>query len=307
MPDITASMVKELRQKTGAGMMDCKNALSEARGDIEAAIDCLRKAGLAAAEKKSGRTAVEGLVSVSTNGNRGAIVEINAETDFVARNQQFQEFAAATANICLETGEDVDNLKAASLAEGKTVEEVLTNLVSTIGENMELRRADFLSVPNGIVSSYVHNAVVPGSGKIGVLLGMQSDGDAGTLEALGKKISMHVAAAAPLYCTIDDVDAHALKREKEVLTGQARQSGKPDDIVEKMVEGRLRKYFDEVVLEEQQYVIDGETKVKKVLKDAEEEVGASVKITGFIRYVLGDGIERKEEDFASEVAAAAQG
>ena len=307
MSDITASMVKELRGKTGAGMMDCKNALMEVGGDLEAAIDWLRKSGLAAAEKKSGRTAAEGLVTVLTNGAQGAIVEINAETDFVARNQHFQEFSASIAKICLEIGGDIDSLKSSPFADGKTVEEALTNLVATIGENMALRRADCLTVPDGIVSSYVHNSVVPGSGKIGVLLGLQSTGDLSKLKGLGKQIAMHVAAAAPLYCRVDDVDPHALRREKEVLTEQARQSGKPDNIVKKMVEGRLQKFFEEVVLEEQLYVIDGENKVKKVLEKSEEEVGAPIKITGFVRYVLGDGIERKEEDFASEVAATARG
>jgi len=307
MADITASMVKELREKTGAGMMDCKKALSEVDGDMEVAVDWLRKAGLAAAAKKAGRTAAEGLVSVATDGNKGAVVEVNAETDFVGRNEQFQAFVSRMAEITLEAGDDIEALKAAPFDGGVTVEDTLTNLVATIGENMGLRRAAALSVGNGVVSSYVHNATAPGLGKIGVLVALESEGDAEKLDAFGKQLAMHVAAAAPQWCSVSEVDADALERERQVLMDQARQSGKPDNIVEKMVEGRLRKYYEEVVLEEQEFVIDGESKIKKVLENAAGDVGAPVQLAGFARFVLGEGIERDEADFAAEVAAAAQG
>lgn len=304
MADITASMVKELRESTGAGMMDCKKALGEVDGDMEAAIDWLRKSGLAAAAKKAGRTAAEGLVAVVAEGSGGAMVEVNAETDFVARNDQFQAFVSNVAGVALEVGGDVDAIAKAPINGGDNVADTLTNLVATIGENMSLRRAVRLSVDNGVVASYVHNAVSPGLGKIGVLVALESTGDRDALSALGRQLAMHVAAAAPQWATIEEIDPAVLDRERQVLSDQAKESGKPENIIEKMVEGRIRKYYEEVVLLEQEYVIDGESKIKKVLEDAASEVGAPVALAGFARFALGEGIEREENDFAAEVAAA---
>lgn len=304
MAEITASLVKELRDKTGAGMMDCKRALSETQGDLEAAVDWLRKKGLAAAAKKAGRVAAEGLVGVVAEGGKGVAVEVNAETDFVARNDQFQAFVRSVAQLSLAKGGDVEALKDAPYpGTDKTVGEQLTALIATIGENMSLRRAAALSVPQGVVASYVHNATVPGLGKIGVLVALESAGDAGKLAELGKQLAMHVAAANPQYLTVDAVDTSALDRERDVLREQARASGKPENIIDKMVEGRLRKFYEEVVLLEQIYVIDGESRVAKVVEAAAKEIGAPVKLAGFVRYALGEGIEKEQKDFAAEVAA----
>ncbi|HYG88258.1 MAG TPA: translation elongation factor Ts [Azospirillum sp.] len=306
MAEITAALVKELREKTGAGMMDCKKALGETNGDLEGAVDWLRKKGLAAAAKKSGRVAAEGLVAVATFGTAGAVVEVNAETDFVARNDKFQAFAAKTAEIALGTSGDVEALKTAAYpGASHTVQDELTGLIATIGENMNLRRAAKLSVSAGVVTSYIHTAIAPGLGKIGVLVALESTGDAAKLTELGKQIAMHVAAARPEALDIADVDASALEREKNVLADQARASGKPEAIIEKMVEGRLRKYYEEVCLLEQTYVIDGETKIRKVVEAASKDVGAPIKLTGFVRFALGEGIEKAQSDFAAEVAAAA--
>jgi len=306
MAEITAALVKELREKTGAGMMDCKKALAETNGDLEGAVDWLRKKGLAAAAKKSGRVAAEGLVAVATAGNVGAVVEVNAETDFVARNDKFQSFAAKTAEIALGTAAEVDVLKQAAYpGTSHGVQEELTSLIATIGENMNLRRVAKLSVSAGVVSSYIHTAIAPGLGKIGVLVALESTGDAAKLAELGKQIAMHVAAARPEALDVADVDTSALEREKNVLADQARASGKPESIIEKMVEGRLRKYYEEVCLLEQTYVIDGETKIRKVVEAAAKDIGAPVKLTGFVRYALGEGIEKAASDFAAEVAAAA--
>ena len=300
MADVTAALVKELREKTGAGMMDCKRALSETDANLEAAVDWLRKKGLAAAAKKSGRVAAEGLVGVATMVNKGAIVEVNAETDFVARNETFQAFVQTVAKLALEIGEDVEALKAAAFpGSGRTVADELTHMVATIGENMTIRRARVLTVTSGVVASYVHQALKPGLGKIGVLAAMESASELDGLELLGRQIGMHVAATQPLALDIDGVDTAALEREKAVLTEQARASGKPEDIIEKMVLGRIRKYYEEVVLLEQIWVHDGESRVKVVAKKA----GATV--TGFVRYALGEGIEKQSGDFAAEVAAAA--
>jgi len=305
MAEITASLVKELRDKTGAGMMDCKKALAETNGDLEGAVDWLRKKGLAAAAKKSGRVAAEGLVAVATSGTAGAVVEVNAETDFVARNDKFQGFAAKAAEIALTTG-DVEGLKAAAYpGTSHTVQDELTSLIATIGENMNLRRATKLQVSAGVVASYIHTAIAPGLGKIGVLVALESTGDVAKLTELGKQIAMHVAAARPDALDVADVDVSALEREKNVLADQARASGKPENIIEKMVEGRLRKYYEEVCLLEQTYVIDGETKVRAVVEKVAKELGTPVKLTGFVRYALGEGIEKAESDFAAEVAAAA--
>lgn len=305
MAEITAAAVKELREKTGAGMMDCKKALAENGGEMEAAVDWLRTKGLAAAAKKAGRVASEGLVAVVEAGTRGAVVEVNAETDFVARNAAFQEFTKDVAALALETGSDIAALAAAAYpgAGGKSVADKLTENIATIGENMSLRRAAVLSVGQGVVASYMHSALLPGLGKIGVLVALESTGDKEKLAALGKQIAMHVAAARPEFLSIADVDGASLEREKAVLTEQARESGKPEAIIEKMVEGRIRKYYEEVVLLEQVYVIDGETKIRAVVEKAAKDVGAPVTLAGFARFALGEGIEKKEEDFAAEVAA----
>ncbi|NMM44037.1 elongation factor Ts [Rhodospirillaceae bacterium KN72] len=308
MSQISASMVKDLREQTGAGMMDCKKALAETAGDMEAAVDWLRTKGLAAAAKKAGRVASDGLVAVVTEGTKGAVVEINAETDFVARNETFQGFVGEVAKIALANDGDAAKTLAAGYPEtGRTVEEQLTHNIATIGENMSFRRSIALSVTDGVVAGYVHSATAPGLGKIGVLVALESTGDKAKLEALGKQIAMHVAAARPEALTVDDVDASNLERERVVLIEQARESGKPDNIIEKMVEGRIRKYYEEVVLLEQVYVVDGENKVKKVVENAAADVGAPVSLTGFVRFELGEGIEKKEEDFAAEVAAAMKG
>jgi elongation factor Ts len=308
MAEITASLVKDLREKTGAGMMDCKKALNETQGDLEGAVDWLRKKGLAAAAKKSGRIAAEGLVAVATAGTKGAVVEVNAETDFVARNDKFQAFAAKSAELALATGGDVEALKAATYpGTSHTAQDELTSLIATVGENMNLRRAVTLSVSAGVVVSYVHSAIAPGLGKIGVLVALESTGDAGKLADLGKQIAMHIAAARPDALDIADVDSSSLERERNVLAEQARASGKPENIIEKMVEGRVRKYYEEVCLLEQTYVIDGETKVRKVVENAAKDIGAPVKVTAFTRFALGEGIEKAQSDFAAEVAAAAGG
>jgi elongation factor Ts len=302
MAEITAAAVKELREKSGAGMMDCKTALTENDGDLEAAVDWLRKKGLSAAEKKAGRAAAEGLVGMAVDSTTGALVEVNAETDFVARNEIFQNFVSKVTALALTHGDDEAGLKAASVDGGVSVEESVVDLVATIGENIGFRRSTGLSVENGVVSGYVHNQVAPGLGKIGVLVALESTGDAAKLDELGRQLAMHVAAAQPQFLDIASVDASALDREREVLSEQARASGKPEEIVEKMVEGRLRKFYEEVVFSEQTYVIDGETKISKVVEAAAKEVGAPVTLAGFVRFTLGEGIERREEDFADEVA-----
>lgn len=307
MAEITAGLIKDLREKTGAGMMDCKKALGETNGDIEAAIDWLRKKGLSTAAKKSGRVAAEGLVAVAGEGAKAIALEVNAETDFVARNDKFQSFVVEAAKVALASGaKDIEALKAASYTgTGRNVQEELTQLIATVGENMNLRRMVALSVSQGVVASYVHNAVAPNLGMIGVLVALESAAPTDKLMALGKQIAMHVAAARPDALTIADVDSSALEREKNVLADQARASGKPEAIIEKMVEGRLRKYYEEVVLLEQVYVVDGETKIKDVLEKAGKELGAPVKLTGFVRYQLGEGIEKAQSDFAAEVASMA--
>ncbi len=300
MADVTAALVKELREKTGAGMMDCKRALTETGADLEVAVDWLRKKGLAAAAKKSGRVAAEGLVGVATMPNRGAIVEVNAETDFVARNETFQAYVETLAKLALDVGEDVEALKATRFpGSERTVAEELTHMVATIGENMNIRRVRVLHVGSGVVASYVHQALKPGLGKIGVLVAVEGASELGSLELLGRQTGMHVAATQPLALDIDGVDTAALEREKAVLTEQARASGKPEEIIEKMVVGRIRKYYEEVVLLEQVWVHDGESRVKAVAKKS------GAKITGFVRYALGEGIEKQTGDFAAEVAAAA--
>jgi elongation factor Ts len=304
MAEITAALVKELREKTSAGMMDCKKALTETAGDLEGAVDWLRKKGLAAAAKKAGRTAAEGLIGVATELTRGAIVEVNSETDFVARNEQFQGFVRQVATLSLDAGGDVDKLNAMDYpGTGRTAADELNHLISVIGENLAVRRTGTCSVESGVVGSYVHNQVAPGLGKIGALVALESAGDPEKLTELGKQLAMHVSWAAPQAIDKEGVDASALERERKVLEDQARASGKPEEIVQKMVEGRLGKYFEEVCLLEQTFVIDGETKVRKVLDQASSEMGAAVAVTAFLRYQVGEGIERATSDFAAEVAA----
>jgi elongation factor Ts len=303
MAEITAALVKELREKTGAGMMDCKKALGETGGDIEGAVDWLRKKGLSAAAKKAGRVAAEGLVGVAAEGKAGAVVEVNSETDFVARNESFQGFVRAVTALAL-AGDDVEKLKAAQApGTGRTVADQLTHLVATIGENMNLRRARRLTVEQGVVVSYVHNQIAPGLGKIGVLVALESAADPAKLAAAGRPIALHVAAANPLFLDVASVDPAALEREKDVLREQARASGKPENIIDKMVEGRLRKYYEEAVLLEQVSVIDQETRIAKLVERIGKEVGAPVALKGFARFALGEGIDKKETDFAAEVAA----
>ena len=300
MAEITAALVKDLREKTGAGMMDCKRALSENGGDLETAIDWLRKKGLAAAAKKSGRVAAEGLVGVASAPGRAALVEVNAETDFVARNETFQAFVEAVAKIALDQGQDLEAIKAAPFpGTGRTVADELTHLVATIGENMNIRRAVVLNVEQGAVATYVHSALRPGLGKIGVLAAVEGPGEIATLEALGRQVGMHVAASRPESLDITGVDPAALEREKAVLSEQARASGKPEAIIEKMVEGRIRKYYEDVVLLEQVWVHDGESRVKAVVQKA------GARLVGFARFQLGEGIEKQSGDFAAEVAAVA--
>lgn len=305
MAEITAALVKELREKTGAGMMDCKKALGQSGGDLEAAVDWLRKSGLAAAAKKAGRVASEGLIGVSTQGPSGAVVEVNAETDFVARNETFQDFVATTAKLAIAAGGDAEALKGAAFPGAqRSVGEQLTHLVATIGENMTLRRSAALKVKAGVVASYVHLAVKPGLGKIGVLVALESTAEPAKIEVLGKQLAMHVAAANPQAVGRADVNAAALARERNILAEQARASGKPENIIDKMVEGRLRKYYEEVCLLEQVYVVDQESKVSAVLEKASKELGAPIQVAGFVRFALGEGIEKEGKDFASEVAAA---
>ncbi len=304
---ITAAMVKELRDKTGAGMMDSKKALSENDGDMEAAIDWLRAKGIAKADKKAGRTAAEGLVGVAVSGTSGAAVEVNSETDFVARNADFQKMVAEIATVAngvSGSGSDViAEVNSATLpSAGKSVEEHIKDAVGTIGENMNARRAARLSVNNGIVASYVHNAEAPNMGKIGVLVALESTGDAEKLGEFGRKIAMHVAANAPASLDVDDLDPALVEREKSVLTEQARESGKPDNVIEKMIVGRMNKFYQEVCLMKQAFVMDPDITVEKAVENAAGDVGAPVKLAAYIRLAVGEGIEKEEEDFAAEVA-----
>ena len=305
MAEITAASVKELRERTGAGMMDCKKALAENNGEMEPSIDWLRAKGLAAAAKKAGRTAAEGLVGVAVEGTRGAVVEVNSETDFVAKNEQFQEFVGNVARLALQHGTDVEALGAAQYPGAGSVAEKLTDNIATIGENQSLRRAAVLEVSEGVVVPYVHNAVVPGMGKIGVLVALESAAPAETLTALGKQIAMHVAAAHPMALTADELPADLVERERAIAMEKARESGKPQNIVEKMVEGGLAKFRKEHALLTQLFVIDGKTPVAEVVAAAAKDAASGIALTGFVRFQLGEGIEKKESDFAAEVAAAA--
>jgi elongation factor Ts len=305
MAEITAASVKELRERTGAGMMDCKKALAENNGEMEASIDWLRAKGLAAAAKKAGRTAAEGLVGVAVEGARGAVVEVNSETDFVAKNEQFQQFVGNVAKLALQHGSDVETLGAAQYPGGGSVAEKLTDNIATIGENQSLRRVALLEVAEGVVVPYVHNAVVPGMGKIGVLVALESAASAEALTALGKQIAMHVAAAHPMALTAEELPADLVERERGIAMEKARESGKPQNIVEKMVEGGLAKFRKEHALLTQLFVIDGKTPVAEVVAAAAKEAGTGIALTAFVRFQLGEGIEKKVDDFAAEVAAAA--
>jgi elongation factor Ts len=300
MSNITASMVKDLRDKTGAGMMDCKAALGETNGDVEAAIDWLRKKGLMKAAKKAGRVAAEGLVGVAVGGDTGALVEVNSETDFVARNDQFKEFVKNAAEIALEIDGDLEKLLAKPMGNA-TVQDELTGLIAKIGENMSVRRVAALAVKPGVVASYVHNASSPELGKIGVLVGLKSEGDTAKLSAFGKQLAMHVAAAAPLALTPEHLSADVIERERNVQRELAKQSGKPDNVVDKMIEGRMRKFYEESVLMSQILVIDGETPVNKAVEKLAKEIGKPVEVVGFVRFQVGEGIEKTDGDFTDEV------
>lgn len=306
MAQITAALVKELREKSGAGMMDCKKALAENDGNLEAAVDWLRTKGLAAAAKKSGRVAAEGLVAVKAAGTKAAVIEINSETDFVARNEKFQNFVGDLAGVVLEVGTDVDAIKDATYpGTEKKVSEVLTDNIATIGENMSIRRAAVAEVESGLVASYIHSAVKDNMGKIAVLVALKSDASEEVLAPLGKQLAMHIAAANPASLNEDDLDQEIVEREKQVQIEKAKESGKPMEIIEKMIVGRMNKFLQEIVLLKQTFVIDGETKIEKVIANAAKEAGTAIELTGFVRMEMGEGLEKKEDDFAAEVAAAA--
>ncbi|MCJ7995767.1 elongation factor Ts [Rhizobium cremeum] len=308
MAEITAALVKELREKSGAGMMDCKKALTETNGDIEAAIDWLRAKGIAKADKKSGRTAAEGLVGIASAGHKAVVVELNSETDFVARNDAFQDLVRGIASVALNTDGSVDAISAATYpATGKSVADTIKDAIATIGENMTLRRAAKLEVEHGVVATYVHNAAGDGIGKLGVLVALKSVGDKEVLTSIGRQVAMHIAATNPLAIRAEEVDATVAERERNVFIEQSRASGKPDNIIEKMVEGRMRKFFEEVALLSQAFVINPDVTVGQAVKDAEKLAGASIEVVGMARLLLGEGVEKEETDFAAEVAAAAKG
>jgi len=304
---ISAALVKQLREMTGAGMMDCKAALAETGGDLEAAVDWLRKKGISKADKKAGRTAAEGLIGLAADATSAVVVEVNSETDFVARNDAFQDLVRNIAQVALGTDGSVEAVAAAAYpGSGKSVADSVRDAIATIGENMTLRRSAKLSVGKGAVATYVHNSVGEGLGKIGVLVAIETDGNAEAARNFARQVAMHVAATNPLALTEAEVDPAAVAREKEIFSDQARQSGKPENIIEKMVEGRLRKFYEEVVLLKQAFVINPDLTIEKALKEAEKEIGAAAKITGFVRFALGEGVERESSDFAAEVAAAAK-
>jgi elongation factor Ts len=300
MANITAGMVKDLRDKTGAGMMDCKAALADTNGDMEAAIDWLRKKGISKAAKKAGRAAAEGLVGVAVGNDVGALVEVNAETDFVARNDEFKGFVKSAAQLALEEGGDLEKLLNRKMGNA-SVQQTLTEMVAKIGENMSVRRTIALAVDPGVVSAYVHNASSPELGKIGVLVALKSTADKAKLNALGKQIAMHVAAAAPLALTPAHLSKEVVDRERAIQTEIAKQSGKPDNVIEKMMEGRMRKFYEETVLLQQTFVIDGETRIEKVIEKASKDLGAPIEIAGFVRFQVGEGMEKTDSDFADEV------
>jgi len=297
--------VKELRDKTGAGMMDCKSALTETAGDVEAAVDWLRAKGLSKAAKKAGRVASEGLIGVATTDDKAVMVEVNSETDFVARNADFQNLVVGIAEAALSTDGSLAAVQAAKMADGATVEDTIKAAIGTIGENMTLRRVAMISAPDGGIASYVHSAIAPGLGKIGVIVGMESSAAKDKLAGVGRQVAMHVAAANPLSVSVDDLDADVISRERSVYAEQARETGKPEAIIEKMVEGRIRKFYEEVVLLSQVFVVDTEKTVEQALKAASDDAGAPIKVSAFVAFRLGEGVEKEEGDFAAEVAAAA--
>ena len=308
MTTITASMVKELREMTGAGMMDCKTALNETGGDIEAAVDWLRAKGISKADKKAGRTAAEGLIGIAAAGTAAVVVEVNSETDFVARNDEFQTLVREIAEAALGTDGSTEAVAAVTLASsGKSVTETVKDAVGKIGENLSFRRSARLAVGEGAVATYVHNAVADGLGKLGVLVSIETAGNAEQAGAFARQVAMHVAATNPLALSPEDVDPAEAEREKAIFIEQAKGSGKPDNIIEKMVEGRMRKFYEEVALLKQAFVINPDLTVEKALAEAEKDIGAPAKITGYVRFALGEGIEKEEGDFAAEVAAAAKG
>jgi elongation factor Ts len=300
-------MVKDLREQTGAGMMDCKAALQETDGDMQAAVDWLRAKGLSKAAKKADRVAAEGLIGVALDKNAGTVVEVNSETDFVARNEQFQAMVKEITALGLAAKGDMDKLGGQKMPGGKPVTDHVREMVGTIGENMSVRRTAFLEVPKGVVVSYMHNAVAPDLGKIGVLVALESGADEGKLKELGRQIAMHVAATNPIALTAEEVDAEIVEREKAIFTEQAKESGKPDNVIEKMVTGRIQKFFKESVLLKQEFVVDPDKTVEQAVAAVEKEAGAPIKVTGFVRFALGEGIEKQQGDFAAEVAAAAAG
>ena len=303
---LSASMVKELREKSGAGMMDCKKALQETNGNIEEAIDWLRKQGLSAVAKKSGRVAAEGLIGITVIDKIGSIIEINSETDFVARNELFQSFVTTCSELAIKSNQDINLLKNMSYPNSdRTVDEELTHNIATIGENMNIRRSELLSVSNGVVISYVHNSVKDGLGRLGVLVGIESEADEASLLTVGKQIAMHIAATSPASLNIEDLDPDLIERERQILIDQSIASGKSSEIAEKMVVGRMQKFYQDVVLNEQKFVIDGETKIKDVIKKLEKDLNTKVKLSGFKKLILGEGIEVSANDFAAEVAATA--
>jgi elongation factor Ts len=305
MTNISAGMVKDLRDKTGAGMMDCKTALAETQGDIESAVDWLRKKGLAKAAKKAGRIAADGLIGIAAKDGRGAVVEVNSETDFVARGGEFQNFVRKAAEHALKAEGDLERLLGSAAEDGASISEVLSAMVGKIGENMSVRRSAALSVNPGVVASYVHNAVAADLGKIGVLVALESPGNAGKLMALGKQLAMHVAAANPLALSVEELAPDVVARERAIFADQARQSGKPENVIEKMIEGRLRKFYEESVLLQQVFVIDGETPVAKVVEKTAKDLGAPIRVAGFVRFAVGEGIDKPTTDFAAEVKATA--
>ncbi|CDZ38705.1 translation elongation factor Ts [Neorhizobium galegae] len=308
MAEITAALVKELREKSGAGMMDCKKALTETNGDIEAAIDWLRAKGISKADKKSGRTAAEGLIGIASAGHRAVVIELNSETDFVARNDAFQDLVRGIAGVALTTDGSVEAISAANYpASGKPVADTIKDAIATIGENMTLRRSALLQVEHGVVATYVHNAAGDGIGKLGVLVALKSVGDKEVLTSLGRQVAMHIAATNPLAIRAEEVDATVAERERNVFIEQSRASGKPEAIIEKMVDGRMRKFFEEVALLSQAFVINPDVTVGQAVKDAEKLAGATIEVTGMARLLLGEGVEKEESDFAAEVAAVAKG
>ncbi|EUB95831.1 Elongation factor Ts [Rhizobium sp. CF080] len=308
MAEITAALVKELREKSGAGMMDCKKALTETNGDIEAAIDWLRAKGISKADKKSGRTAAEGLIGIASAGHRAVVVELNSETDFVARNDAFQDLVRGIASVALTTDGSVEAISAATYpASGKPVADTIKDAIATIGENMTLRRSALLQVEHGVVATYVHNAAGDGIGKLGVLVALKSVGDKEVLSSIGRQVAMHIAATNPLAIRAEEVDATVAERERNVFIEQSRASGKPDAIIEKMVDGRMRKFFEEVALLSQAFVVNPDVTVGQAVKDAEKLAGAAIEVTGMARLLLGEGVEKEETDFAAEVAAVAKG